>query len=229
MKHPIQISIPTPCHENRGKINPADKGRFCVSCQKTVRDFTQASDREIVEALKTGVHACGRFRASQLGRDLIVPKEKSQLWIAASTTAISLLALGTNEVSAQTPVITYLQEPGPIDINTNNLPDGFKIIAGIVEDEMGMPIPGTDVTVKGSDAPAVQTDFDGRFFIEAKEGDVIEFKYIGMKMETIKVSEHAKFSIVMEEAQPNLENVIVEGYMHYNFHISVASEFLFNR
>jgi len=94
MKRSIQISIPTPCHENWDAMTPADKGRFCASCQKTVFDFTNSSDREIASLLKNTDSACGRFRNNQLNRNLIIPKEKSSLWIAASAAIVSFLTIG---------------------------------------------------------------------------------------------------------------------------------------
>ncbi|MEL1243070.1 carboxypeptidase-like regulatory domain-containing protein [Flavobacterium sp. DGU11] len=229
MKKPIQISIPTPCHENWANMSPTDKGRFCASCQKTVRDFTQASDREIVEALKTGIHACGRFRASQLGRDLVIPKEKSKFWAAASAAAISLLVLGTNEVSAQTPVNTEQHETKTGNTDTNILPEGIKIITGTVLDEQHMPIPGANVKVKGNLAPGVQTDFDGLFSIKAKDGDVLVIEFIGMKTLTIKVSENGKYSVVMKD-DTYLGDVFVGGISsgYDSSKISVASQYMFD-
>jgi len=52
MKKQIQLSIPTPCHEDWDKMNPVEKGRFCDSCQKKVIDFSNMSDREIATFFK---------------------------------------------------------------------------------------------------------------------------------------------------------------------------------
>ena len=102
MKKPIQISIPTPCHENWAAMTPADKGRFCASCQKNVRDFTRSSDREIVSAFAKDKDLCGRFRQTQLDRDLIVTTEKNTIWIVASAAVLGFIGLGTNYSVAQT-------------------------------------------------------------------------------------------------------------------------------
>lgn len=83
-------------------MTPADRGRFCASCQKQVFDFTYSSDREIAAALKKG-STCGRFYNHQLNRDLIISKEKNTLWIAASAAVVSFFTLGSEAAKAQEP------------------------------------------------------------------------------------------------------------------------------
>lgn len=67
----MKITIPNPCHENWELMTPEEKGRFCSVCSKTVRDFTDASDREIAEVYSISEEAiCGNFYESQLNRNL---------------------------------------------------------------------------------------------------------------------------------------------------------------
>lgn len=54
-----------------------------------------------------------------------------------------------------------------------------KTINGIVSDDSG-PIPGATVMIKNSPT-ATLTDFDGIYNIDAKEGDILEFSYVGME------------------------------------------------
>jgi len=69
----IAISIPKPCHEDWTKMTPDEKGVFCGSCQKSVYDFTNKSDEEIVSVFekKGKEKVCGRFAPSQLSRPVI--------------------------------------------------------------------------------------------------------------------------------------------------------------
>jgi hypothetical protein len=72
MSKQIQISVTDPCHENWDAMNVEEKGRFCLSCQKKVIDFSGMSDREVLAFFhkpSTG-SVCGRFRADQLERSL---------------------------------------------------------------------------------------------------------------------------------------------------------------
>lgn len=71
MPRPVQMRIPTPCHEDWNRMEPNEKGRHCLSCQKTVVDFTIMSDAEIVQYMKEAKgNVCGRLRAGQMNRDL---------------------------------------------------------------------------------------------------------------------------------------------------------------
>lgn len=67
------ISIPKPCHEDWNKMTPDAKGAFCGSCQKSVYDFSNKSDEEILEVFekKGKEKVCGRFTPSQLSRPVV--------------------------------------------------------------------------------------------------------------------------------------------------------------
>ena len=60
-------------------------------------------------------------------------------------------------------------------------------ITGTVTDSDGLPIPGVNVIVKGTDN-GVQTDFDGVYSIDATEGDILVFSFIGLKTAEYPVS-----------------------------------------
>ncbi len=67
----MKLTIPNPCHENWNRMSPAEQGRFCAVCSKTVKDFTAVPDEEIVDAFsQNSENVCGRFKTSQLNRDL---------------------------------------------------------------------------------------------------------------------------------------------------------------
>ncbi|WP_255362771.1 SusC/RagA family TonB-linked outer membrane protein [Tenacibaculum sp. MAR_2009_124] len=54
-----------------------------------------------------------------------------------------------------------------------------KTISGIVSDESG-PLPGVTVLKKGT-TKGTETDFDGKYSILAKSGDVLVFSFVGME------------------------------------------------
>ncbi|MBK9352705.1 MAG: hypothetical protein IPN09_01640 [Bacteroidetes bacterium] len=71
----MKIQIPTPCHENWDEMIPNEKGNFCKVCNKTVIDFTNMSEQELIayfENKKPGA-TCGRLRADQLTKEEVIP------------------------------------------------------------------------------------------------------------------------------------------------------------
>lgn len=87
-----------------------------------------------------------------------------------------------------------------------------KTITGTVT-EGGMPLPGVNVVVKGTTRSA-QTDFDGKYSLKAKTGEVLEFSFIGMKSKLITVGASSAINVVMEEDAMVLDavEVVNTGY-----------------
>lgn len=77
MPQNIHLSITTPCTEHWDQMSPNHQGRFCASCQKTVVDFAQMTDQEVLNWLaRHQGPTCGRLRQDQLQRPLIATPEK---------------------------------------------------------------------------------------------------------------------------------------------------------
>jgi hypothetical protein len=202
MKKPIQISIPQPCHENWAAMTPSDKGRFCASCQKNVIDFTKASDREIAESLKLGGNLCGRFRKDQLERNLVIPKEKSSLWAAASAAVISFLTIGNNEVKAQTPVKTEQGEKKTEDLKVINDKKQLFTLKGVVKDTEGDILPNARVGIMKT-KEVIPVTSDGSYSIEVNIGDIIGFSCDGHIYQLFVVTGEIKsYEVCLEAIEP---------------------------
>lgn len=64
------LHIDEPCHENWNAMSASEKGRFCMSCQKEVVDFTGKPKEEIIEHLSAASGStCGRVYSHQLGAE----------------------------------------------------------------------------------------------------------------------------------------------------------------
>ncbi|GAA4276165.1 TonB-dependent receptor plug domain-containing protein [Aquimarina mytili] len=85
-----------------------------------------------------------------------------------------------------------------------------KVISGTVtsKGENSMPLPGVNVVVKGT-SKGVQTDFDGRYSIEASSGQILEFSYIGFTSITVQVDAITVIDVAMEESLEQLDDVVV--------------------
>ena len=81
-------------------------------------------------------------------------------------------------------------------------------VTGTVTDSDGLPIPGVNVIVKGTDN-GVQTDFDGVYSIDATEGDILVFSFIGLKTAEYPVSNVSTIDVTLEEDASQLSEVVV--------------------
>ena len=204
----IKISISAPCHENWAAMSPTDKGRFCGSCQKQVMDFTKASDRQIAESYKTEKHLCGRFLVTQLDRNLVVPKEKSTMWAAASALVISFFVLGSQKAIAQgKPVKTEVSPSKPVQKQTLQI--WKKAVTGTVAYKLdNFPIAGVYV-VNTTNNDTVITDVEGKFAIEAAVNDTLVVSFISMEDYVLKVGADNYYDIFLNENQNQGEEILM--------------------
>lgn len=84
-------------------------------------------------------------------------------------------------------------------------------ISGKVIDETGVTLPGVNIIIEGT-TRGTQTNFDGFYTILADEGDILNFSYIGMKTQIIKVGSTNTINVTMLYDDNSLEEVIVVGY-----------------
>lgn len=83
-----------------------------------------------------------------------------------------------------------------------------KTITGTVTDEESYPLPGVNITIKGSQK-GTQTDFEGKYNLEAKEGDILVFSYLGFKSQERKVKKGSVLNVVMKAENVSLEEVVM--------------------
>ncbi|RWX02291.1 alpha-2-macroglobulin family protein [Flavobacterium cerinum] len=88
---------------------------------------------------------------------------------------------------------------------------GDFIVNGIVTDTAGMPIPGVNVTIDGTNE-GIQTDFDGKYSIYTTLGEKIVFSYISMKPRTVTITGNEDLDIKLQDDTLLLQDVVVEGY-----------------
>ena len=75
----------------------------------------------------------------------------------------------------------------------------------------GMSVPGANVLVEGTQN-ATSTDFDGKFTIDAKTGDVLKFSFIGYKTQSVTVGSQKVINVVLQSEAADLKEVVVIGY-----------------
>lgn len=187
-------------------MTPLEQGRFCQLCQKNVFDFTTASDREILEAYNKDQQLCGRFTTSQLNRDLLIRKEKSSIWVAATSAIVSFIGLGTNEAQSQETIKVEQTDKKVLTDSIKNSTNEEIEVSGVVHLEDGLPIIGVNIIVKGT-KKATQTDLDGNFIIKANLNDELVFSYLGLIDNEIIINKKSKKLKVILKEDP--QNVLV--------------------
>ncbi|MFT5941785.1 MAG: TonB-linked SusC/RagA family outer membrane protein [Sediminicola sp.] len=85
-------------------------------------------------------------------------------------------------------------------------------LKGTVLDELGMPLPGATVQVKGTKVGVI-SDFDGNFEVQLPNNSTeIIVSYVGYKTQNINVSGKTTITINMVEDAATLDEIIVVGY-----------------
>jgi CarboxypepD_reg-like domain len=197
----IAIKIAEPCHENWNNMLPAERGKFCMSCQKTVVDFSVMTDQEILQHISTASgNICGRASNDQLNRVLSAPTElRYGRWRYWTGVAASFMLLSTR-VNAQSAtmgdtVITRLPAAEVLvgAIATITPPDKREknhdvLVSGTVTDEANHPVPGATVMIKDTRKGTV-TDANGFFSIRVDERRpaVLRISSIGYEMQDLVI------------------------------------------
>ena len=111
----------------------------------------------------------------------------------------ALLSLGAPAVS----IPAYAQSSTQAQTGT---------VSGTVIDELGDPVVGATVRVRGNKAAGTATDIDGKFTLRAKKDAVIEISYIGYNPQTVSVNGRDNLEIHLIPSAQALDEVIVTGY-----------------
>jgi len=82
-----------------------------------------------------------------------------------------------------------------------------KIVSGTVSDNSGA-LPGVSILIKGT-TTGTETDFNGKYSLKAKTGDVLSFSYLGYKTVEKTIGSSSTINVTMEEDANILDEVVV--------------------
>lgn len=183
MKRETFVSIPQPCHESWEAMTLQEQGRFCASCAKTVIDFSQMSDAQVLNYLSQSTgRLCGRFAQDQVERPLTPLKpEKKRIWWIAALMPLTLLqnkANGQFKTEKKLADVSYAkrqQSMGSVAVGIKQTTDAVnykedKIINGTVVDNHNIPIAGASILLKGTTI-GTTTDTTGKFTLHLTTTD----------------------------------------------------------
>lgn len=212
MKNNLNVSIKTPCSENYNNFSPTKAGGFCISCEKEVIDFTNMKSEDIINyfKLKSAQNTCGRFNNVQLQSINQLPKtnKRFNLFGGLSFAFLSFFSFTFAQAQDQKTVTN--------DKTDSEIKDVYQekdiTVKGTVLDENGLPLPGTNIILKGT-AIGTQTNFDGEFEFpeKLKKGDVLIFSFIGYGSKTVVINNETATPRIEMEVSMDAVACIVMG------------------
>lgn len=84
-------------------------------------------------------------------------------------------------------------------------------VSGMISDEIGMPVPGATVLLKGT-TKSTASDFDGKFQIQVPSNGTLTITFIGYTTVNEAVNGRTKISIQLKPESQSLNEVVVVGY-----------------
>ncbi len=211
-RNSIEISVPEPCDQSWGDMQPVNDGRYCQQCSRTLTDFSQMTDRELVNFFhKNNGKVCGRFSRQQLNKPipLEVPQPNRSIW---NTVGLAFTGLLTS-ISGMAQNVSGV--PAIERVAQGDSSSGFVSLKGTVVDERGEAVIFGNVMIEGRQV-RTETDLDGRFSIEGElpMDAVLVVDYVGYESYKISVKDFidGNKQIVLKGAEQYSE-VHVVGYM----------------
>jgi len=83
-----------------------------------------------------------------------------------------------------------------------------SITGTVTSAEDGFGLPGVTVRIQGTTI-GTTTDFDGKYTIKAKQGQVLQFSYVGMISQNVTVGTSTVINVVMATDSQKLDEVVV--------------------
>lgn len=225
MANTYQLHISEPCTEDWGSMLPEGKGKFCLSCQKSVIDFSNMTDAEILRVLEqSNGSVCGRMRVSQQHRRLVNHKgaQQKQMWYAPwKYVAGLLLGITTQQqVSAQqTGATASTEQNSQPEKTASNV--RVRTFRGVAVDERNEGIPGVVVIEKGTRNNTV-SDEEGKFSIDVPEDATLYISSMGAdQLLTLRpeLFEMKDYTITLIEQSSELKEVSIYGGVVINKNI----------
>nr|WP_321246709.1 carboxypeptidase-like regulatory domain-containing protein [uncultured Psychroserpens sp.] len=228
MRTSLNINIPEPCHEDWSKMTPQQKGRHCTSCEKTVYDFTTSTDEQIVKTILNEAKICGRFKSTQLNRELVLNrKERHNYLTYVASTLFAFLSFGTQDVEAQgKPRIVNVDATNTQLINGKigtSILNSKTIEGTILSKTDGLPLPGVRILNLRTNAQT-QSDFDGNYSLKVKAKDSLSYKFNGMQLKIEIIENFDYHKVEMLENPCAFDAYVVAGTANYNFGASLKKE-----
>ena len=86
-----------------------------------------------------------------------------------------------------------------------------KTVTGVVTDSFNEPLIGASIVVQGT-TNGVITDLDGKYSIKVTPGATLQFSYVGMEKQSVKVGNQSIINVQLKDDSQMLAETVVIGY-----------------
>jgi len=170
----MELQIKEPCEESWNDMISEEKGNFCTTCEKTVIDFTNLSDKEIYLFFQKNTgKVCGKFNSDQLDRNLNEPISKNIFSLQKSFFSLMILLGLNHETEAQS--LQKNAKPASSQKITKNksLKNNLKeitVFGEVLDEKNGRKLPFVNIWVNAYNLGTI-TDENGEFRLKLNVKD----------------------------------------------------------
>ncbi len=109
------------------------------------------------------------------------------------------------------PMFASIKHRDTFVLNTTKKASIAPIDGEVTDGDSGEGLPGVSIVIKGTSTGTI-TNADGQFNIEANQGDVLIFSYVGYKTSEVTVGTSNNISVSMTPDVTALSEIVVVGY-----------------
>jgi len=209
------INIPKPCQQSWQQMMPAESGRHCAQCCKTVTDFTTMTNSQVIAYLSNAGNVCGRFNEQQLNNlnrqfqaDTTMAanrRKRLALIISIASSALSFKAVAQNKpaITVQTPKATGDISADSFMLGKVVATDSAKtrVINGRIYDDQNLSIPGVSVKTP-SGLTRATTDTAGKFRLTIPaDTKQVQVSFIGYKTLLVDICADENYQVKLTTEQ----------------------------
>ncbi|GLR16154.1 carboxypeptidase-like regulatory domain-containing protein [Portibacter lacus] len=215
-----EFKIANSCTADWNKMSNDEANRHCQLCNKTVYDFTNLKENEIIDFFenqhKQASKTCGRFNKDQLKGINLSLNGKSNYLTRVSPILVGLMLTSASCKVYKQDQIVCNEHISTIEIldqlDSSNLAENK--IYGQILDENNEPLPFATAHIKGTER-GVESDFYGKFELDISGLDLnetyLQTSYIGYHSFEVKLFDikENKFKITLADPRELMGDVIV--------------------
>ncbi|WP_316819219.1 SusC/RagA family TonB-linked outer membrane protein [Pedobacter nyackensis] len=177
--------------------------------QKITLSKTTASLQEVIREIR-----------KQSGYDFIYTNPQIKQARPVTLKVVDAQLIEVLKMCFENQPFTYSLEDKVIIIKNRVQESTFQeniVVTGMVIDEIGKPIPGASIKIKGVDAKSIASDKDGFFKITVPNKAILLVSYIGYKTQEITIKpDQGMITVRMEVQENKMNEVVVTGIFQKN-------------